>query len=54
MWNISLKHYNNSKVFIEWLNDIVDINKKVYGFNPNKKCKVFIVFYDMIVDSNIQ
>ena len=45
----SLKHFNNSKAFIEYSNNMDDIYKNVEEYNPNKKRKILIVFDDMIV-----
>ena len=44
-----LKNFNNSKAFIEHLNDIDDVCKNIGEYNPNKKRKILIAF-DMIVD----
>ena len=43
-----LKHFNDSNAFMEYLNDIDDIYKNIEEYNPNKKCKILIVFDDMI------
>ena len=43
-----LKHFNDSKAFIEYSNDMDDIYKNIEEYNPNKKCKILIVFDDMI------
>ena len=32
-----LNHFNYSKAFIEYLNDMDDIYKKIEEYNPNKK-----------------
>ena len=45
-----LKHYNDSKAFIEHSNDMDDIYEKVEEYNPNKECKILIVFDDPIAD----
>ena len=45
-----LKNFNDSKAFIEYLNDMVGIYKNIDEYNPNKKCKVLIVFYHLIGD----
>ena len=42
-----LEHFNDSKVFIEYLNDIDKIYKNIEEY-PNKKCKILIAFDDMI------
>ena len=43
-----LKHFNGSKVFLEYSNDMDDIYKSIEEYNPNKKRKILIVFDDMI------
>ena len=45
-----LKHFDDSKVFIEYLNDMDDIYKNAEEYSPNKKRKILIVFNDMIAD----
>ena len=45
-----LNHFNNSKAFIEYSNDMDDIYKNIEEFNSIKKDKILIVFDDMIVD----
>ena len=46
----SLKHFNNSKVFVEYLNDMDNIYKNIVDYNQNKKRKILIVFDDIITD----
>ena len=43
-----LKHFIDSKVFIEYSNDMDDIYKNIEEYNPNKKGKILFVFDDMI------
>ena len=38
-----LKHFNASKAFIEYSNDMDDIYKNIEENNSNKKCKILIV-----------
>ena len=45
-----LKHFHDSKVFIEYSNDMDDIYKNVEEYNPNKIRKILTVFDDMIAD----
>ena len=45
-----LKHFNNSKAFIEYSSDMDDIYKNIEECNPNKKHKIVIIFDDMIPD----
>ena len=45
-----LKHLNDSKAFIEYSNYIEDIYKNIEEYNPNKECKILILFDDMIAD----
>ena len=47
--NSGLKHFNDSKAFIEYSNDMDDIYKNIWGYKPNKKRKILIFFDDMIV-----
>ena len=44
-----LKYLNDSKAFIDCLNDVDDIYKNIEEYNPNKKWKILIVF-DMIAN----
>ena len=46
----SLNNFNDSKNFIEYSFDINDIYKNSEECNPNKNCKILIVFGDMIAD----
>ena len=45
-----LMHFNHPKAFIEWSNDMQDIHKNIEEYNIDKKCKILIVFHDMIAD----
>ena len=45
-----LKHFYDSKAFIEYSNDTDDIYKNIEEYNPNKKRKILIAFNDMIGD----
>ena len=38
------------KAFIEYSNDFDDIYKNIEEYSPNKKCKVLILFDNMITD----
>ena len=44
-----MKGFNISKVSIKNSNDIDDIFKNIEEYNP-KKCKILIVFHNMIAD----
>ena len=46
----ALKHFNGSKDFIEYSNDMDDTYRNIAEYNPNKKSKIFIVLDDMIAD----
>ena len=48
--NTGLKHLNDSKFFIEELNDMNDIYKNNDQYNSNEKRKVLIVFDHTIPD----
>ena len=44
-----LKHFNDPKAFIEYLNDMDGISKSIEEYNPDKKRKILIVFNDMML-----
>ena len=46
----SLKHFNDSKAFIGYSNDIYEIHKNIEEYKQNKKIKILIVFDDMITN----
>ena len=46
----SSKHLNDSRVFIEYSNNIDDIYKNIEEHNPNKKRKILMAFDDMIAN----
>ena len=48
--NTDLKHFNDSKAFIEYSNYKDDIYNNIEEYSPNKKQKVLIIFNDMITD----
>ena len=48
--NTGLKHFNDPKTFIEYLNDMQDVYKTIVEWNVDKDRKILIVFYDMIAD----
>ena len=45
-----IKHFNDSKAFIELSNDMDNFYKNIEEYNPNKKRKMLIAFDDMIAD----
>ena len=45
-----LKHLNDSRAFIEYSNDMDDIYKILKNTMQIKKCKILIIFDDMIAD----
>ena len=47
MKKVGLKHYDDSKTFIEYSNDIQDVYKNIEEYNLGNKRKVSIIFdYD--------
>ena len=48
--SIGLKHFNDSKAFIEYSNDMHDVYKNINDYNPDKENKILIIFDDMIAD----
>ena len=47
---VSIDHFSDPKVFIEYSNDMPDVYKNVSYYNPDKEFKILIVFDDMIAD----
>ena len=45
---VGLDHFNDSKAFIEYSNDMQDVYKNIEEYNLRKKRKALIVFDDMI------
>ena len=50
MWKFGSKHYNDSKAFIEYSNDMRHVYKNIDEYNLGKKRKVLINFDHMIAD----
>ena len=47
---VGLDHFKDPRAFIEYSNDMQDIYKNIEDYNPGKKCKILIVFDDIIAD----
>ena len=45
-----LKHFNDPKAFIEYLNNMQGVFKNIEEYNTDKELKILIVFDDMIAD----
>ena len=41
--DVGKKHFNDSKAFTEYSNNMADINKNIEDCNPNKKRKILIL-----------
>ena len=50
MKKVGLNHFNDSKAFMEYSNDMQDVYENIEDYNPIKKRKILIVFDDMITD----
>ena len=48
---VSIDHFNNSKAFIEYSNDMHDVYKNIDEYNLDKENKILIVFDDKIAES---
>ena len=48
--DVRKNHFNYSKAFIEYSNNMDDIYKKIEEHSPNKKRKILMVFDDTIAD----
>ena len=47
---VGLNHFNGPEAFMEYSSDMQDVYKNIEDCNPIKKCKIIIVFDDMIAD----
>ena len=45
-----INHFNDPKAFIGYSNDMHHAYKNIDEYNPDKECKILILFDDMIVD----
>ena len=48
--SIGLKHFNDTKAFIEYSNGMKNVYENISEYNPCKNRKILIVFDDMIAD----
>ena len=48
--NVDLRHCDYPKALIEYSNDMLDVYKNIEEYNQGKKCKILIVFDDMVAD----
>ena len=47
---VGLKHYNDSKAFVGYSNDMYDVFENIEKYNPNMERKILIIFDDMVDD----
>ena len=47
---VGLNHFNDPKAFMEYSNDMQDVQKNIEDYNPIKKRKILIVLDNMIAD----
>ena len=47
---MGLNHYDDPTAFINYSNDMQDIYENIAEYDIYKKCKVLIVFDDMVAD----
>ena len=48
--SVGLNHFDDTKAFIEYSNDMHDVYKNIDEYNIGKECKILIVFEDVIAD----
>ena len=48
--NVGTNHFNDSKAFIEYSRNMVDIYKNIEYYNPNETLKILIGFHDTVAD----
>ena len=47
---VGLDYFNDTKAFIDYSNNMHDVYNHIENYNPKKKCKILIVFDDIIAD----
>ena len=47
---VGLYHFKDPKTLMEYSNHMQDVYKNIEDYNPGKKCKILIVFGNMIAD----
>ena len=47
---VGINHFNDPKAFIEYSNDMCNVDKNIDDCNPDKENQILIVFDDMIAD----
>ena len=47
---LGINYFNDPKAFMEYSNDMQDVYENIEDYNPIKKCKVLMIFDDMIAD----
>ena len=47
---VDINHFNDPKAFIEYSNDMCNVDKNIDDCNPDKENQILIVFDDMIAD----
>ena len=47
---VGLGHFKDPRAFIRYSNDMQDVYKNIEDYNPGKKCKILVVFDDVIAD----
>ena len=48
--SVGINHFNDSKAFIEYSNNMHDVYKNIDKCNPDKENKILMVFDDMTAD----
>ena len=48
--SVGINHFNDSKAFIKYSNDMCNVYKNINHYNPDKQSKILKVFDDMIAD----
>ena len=48
--SVGINHFNDSKAFIDYSNNMHDVYENIHDYNPDKENKILIVFDDVIAD----
>ena len=48
--SVGINHFNDSKAFIDYSNNMHDVYENIHDYNPDKENKILIAFDDIIAD----
>ena len=48
--SVGINHFNDSRAFIDYSNNMHDVYENIHDYNPDKENKILIAFDDIIAD----